>query len=303
MEIVTRPILRIGSTNDGRFKFTKDKLLEILENTKKAISDGHKISVKLGHYDNEQRAKGWVENLRFGTGNLKDAIVGDFISLLPEVLSDINEGRLPQVSAEISPRFITKKGDEIGELLNAVALLGIDRPAVHFTAEDKYKNEGEILMNFEDEIKRLSIENANQTGEVIKLKAEIEVKDEKLTKLSAEISELTAKNEKLEAENKSLSSIKKDLEKLEADKFVSKLLSERKIYPAEKDSVLTMYNKFGKDACEEVYTKRNPIPDTLFKELAVSDGEENKNQAQHKADLDIAKTFGVSELWEDKGVK
>ncbi|MEK6849071.1 MAG: hypothetical protein AABY01_00720, partial [Nanoarchaeota archaeon] len=128
-------VFAVGTWNDS--KFTADDLREIAENTKALIATGrHKPPVKLGHEEQDfllfgpdgelgQPALGWIENPRV----VADKLLVDFKSVPDVVVEAIEQRRYRQVSAEISHL------KHIGWVLNAVAIIGADLPAVT-TLED-----------------------------------------------------------------------------------------------------------------------------------------------------------------------
>ena len=317
-----RPLMRVGQSNDGRFDFKEKDLKEILKNTKLAIKDGHRVVVKLGHYDQDQVAKGWVSSLRMGTyeekGKKYRCIYGNLTDLTEEVKLAVSEGRLPQVSVEISRGFVTKAGVEIGALLNAVALLGVDRPAIHFSEEKEEKkilkqfnrwkekklskkNTKENLMNFEEQYKEIVMLKAGVEAENIKLKAEFDVKEGEIKKLS-ELS--TAKDEEiktLKAENDELKPVKEALLKLKSESYANTLIEERKIIPAQKEAVIAFYAKNGKEEAEKMFGNFPKINEALFSEQ--SSGEEGKKEDNSEETKLIQQIMGTEYLNEKKEEK
>ena len=126
MDFKDQEIFISGKASDGRV-ITDNDISELVEGTLQAIeTSNHKIPLKLGHSDRDQWAKGWVQNIR----KIGSKIVADFINIPVEIADKVKNGYLPNKSIEYVEGYITKLGHKLKKVIDGVALLGIDQPAI-----------------------------------------------------------------------------------------------------------------------------------------------------------------------------
>ncbi|MBU1082777.1 MAG: hypothetical protein KKB59_20070 [Spirochaetes bacterium] len=279
-KLFNQVIMRTGPTNDGRFEFKLDDLKKILDNTKLAIDDGHKVPLLLGHNDRNEVAKGFLTNIRLEN----ERLLADIENIPNEVYNEFQTGRLHAFSVHISPKFKKKDGTDIGLMINDVAALGISRPALHLQAMAdldiaNFSNPPEDapkVANEDDFLSTIAKDN-------IELSA-------KLKHLEEENIKLTAENAKMATELRAYNDIKDKLNKEEAENFVSGLIKERKILPSEKDVALKCYLEDGKEKCLTYFGNRQALNDHLFREWTTEDYESGQNVDEY--------TFTKEELLE-----
>jgi hypothetical protein len=135
------PIFRVGKWNG--IPFSEADLDDMVANFE-LLSDAHKVPLKLGHdkptkeqlagSPDGQPALGWVQNLRrIGTD-----LVADFINV-PKVMKEAIGKKLYR-TLSIELLMGVKHGEKVlRHVLDAVALLGADQPAVHSLGDlDRY---------------------------------------------------------------------------------------------------------------------------------------------------------------------
>lgn len=111
-------------------EYDEQDLDEIVTNFEK-LREIHNIPLKLGHNDKQpltdgQPALGWVDNLR----RVGDKLVADFFHV-PKVIKDlIKAKKFRKVSIELLTR-VKHMGERYNNVLDAVAILGADAPAVN----------------------------------------------------------------------------------------------------------------------------------------------------------------------------
>jgi len=263
MNLINVEIWRAGVATDGR-KITPKDVQEVFENSYLLQSEGYNIPVKVGHGDTTQEAKGWVKNLKL-RGN---SIYGDFMGIDTEIFKKIHHNQLPHRSAEIW-NFINWNGKKYKNVLGAVALLGIDTPALYLNPVETFENnriKNSFLIN---EIKDIgdTIMGVEYDEKILKenfeLKKQLEqIKNQKVDTFQKENSELRSLLEKYqkEDEQKKLEFAKlkeqvENYEKQKKDEYFAKLDEEiendiiktGKIAPADKELVVSLFSAFGYD--------------------------------------------------------
>lgn len=129
-QTIEAEIFSVGTWNGD--DFTEADLHEMVENFY-ALQGELKPPLKFGHDDGQgllgqsdgDPALGWVEGLRVAG----DKLIATFGGVPDIVLAAIRARRYRRVSAEIYFN-VKRKGEELGKVLKAVALLGADLPAV-----------------------------------------------------------------------------------------------------------------------------------------------------------------------------
>lgn len=141
MDFYNEEIFIDGHTADGRGNSAEENQ-KMVEDTIVAINtSNHKIPLKLGHYDDEQWSKGWVANIR----KIGSKIVADFLNIPDEIGKKIKDGYLPSKSIEIVQGFKTATGKILNKIIDAVALLGTEKPAIPWLRD----NETGVAFGFE----------------------------------------------------------------------------------------------------------------------------------------------------------
>jgi len=131
MDLKGREIFAVGKWNN--MEFTHEDLEDIASNFEK-LSDTHKVPLKFGHdadHNDGQPAIGWINNV-FKQG---DKLFADFVGMPKTVFEAIKSKLYRTVSVELLFN-VTKDGKErFNHVLDAVALLGADHPAVNTLAD------------------------------------------------------------------------------------------------------------------------------------------------------------------------
>ena len=128
-EIREVEIFSVGTWNG--FKFTKDDLEEIVNNSNSMMLKGSlKAPIKIGHSTEQilagqsdgDPALGWIENFKIKG----QKIIADFVKVPDILLRAFKQGLYKQVSVEM------KHIQETGWFLTGIAILGADIPAVKY---------------------------------------------------------------------------------------------------------------------------------------------------------------------------
>lgn len=131
-DLVGREIFAVGKWNG--MEFTEKDLDEIVENFDR-LSEIHKIPLKFGHNKEQpvtdgQPALGWVSRV-FRKGQ---KLYADFTDMPNAVFNAIKNKLYRTVSVELL-FDVDHDGKRYGQILDAVALLGADHPAVNTLAD------------------------------------------------------------------------------------------------------------------------------------------------------------------------
>lgn len=243
--------------------------------------------LKLGHTEKQKMAQadglpavGWVENLRAIGGTL----YADFKRVPKKIMELIRAGAYRRVSSEL---FINMnvQGKKFGKVLKGVALLGADTPAVH-TLDDilaLYALSGQA-QSYGDDNETITVEFTDQSKEVTKME-ELQKKLSEVTAeaatAKAESKELKARVEKIEAEAKqykeSLEKATKQLGEMEAERekalsekreteinaYLDEAIKNKKITPAQKEHLFTLYVNLPEDKKFTVGEKEGTLKDIV----------------------------------------
>ena len=230
----------VGVWNQMPFK---QKDLESIERSYKAFTGVLRVPLKLGHNEEQpmtdgQPALGWVGNVRLAEDKKK--LLGDFTDL-PEVVYKAIEGKLyNSLSIELAQN-VDYKGSRYQWVLEGVALLGADLPAVNTISDlskylDAGENEKPVAMS------RLSFSNST-TQKQIKEESQMTVDIEEFNKLKLEFSKLQNQKEQdtlnFEAEKAKLEEEKtRQVFSIKKESLASKLeslVASKAITPAQRD--------------------------------------------------------------------
>jgi hypothetical protein len=127
MDVRNYPIFEVGTWNGKTF--SEDDLADIVANYE-TLKDVQRVPLKLGHNEEQpvtdgQPALGWLANLR----KIGKQLVADFVDV-PQIIKEAIAKRLYRaVSVELL-LGVKHGGKEYRHVLDAVALLGCDQPAV-----------------------------------------------------------------------------------------------------------------------------------------------------------------------------
>lgn len=262
-----REIFAVGKWNN--IEFSEDDLDDIVNNFEK-LSKIHKVPLKLGHNDEQkvtdgQPALGWVSRV-YRQGK---KLLADF-SDVPKVIYDAILKKLYRsVSVELLFN-VDNKGNKYDHVLDAVAILGADHPAVSTLADlDAFLasradfsgghricftvSEGKIPDKEEDDMGISDEDFKKLQASVDKLDKKLDEKDEELAKEKEEKAKLARENEELKRKEKEREEALKK-EKIEASrKAVNDILNEavnqKKMTPAIRE---TYSKQIGVDDDERV---------------------------------------------------
>jgi hypothetical protein len=275
-DIKDYPIFRVGMWN--KMEFAIEDLQQIAA-TWNELKDIHHVPLKLGHNDQQpltdgQPALGWIRNVRVVDGKL----LADFTDM-PVLLKElIKKRKFRSVSIElvIGAEY---EGKKIKYLLDAVAILGADQPAVRalpdlsmYLASQSHGDVGGRRVTFKGQVNRTVFTSRNEpTGgskmdedevkkliatsvaaAVAPLQTQIDGQHGELTKWKTKFSEEENKRIAAETEAKSLrlkdEERAKDAAKVKvtmARKGVNDLLEvavkAKKITPAMRDRAVKMF--------------------------------------------------------------
>jgi hypothetical protein len=129
-QLKDREIFAVGVWND--MEFSSDDLDDIIANFDK-LKDTHKVPLKFGHdadHNDGQPAIGWIDRV-FRQG---DKLFADFVNMPRTVFEAIKERLYRTVSVELLFN-VDSDGNKFNHVLDAVALLGADHPAVNSLAD------------------------------------------------------------------------------------------------------------------------------------------------------------------------
>ena len=132
MDLIGREIFAVGKWNN--MTFTEDDLDDIVANFEK-LSVVHKVPLKFGHNDEQpitdgQPAIGWVSRV-FREGK---KLYADFVDMPKTVFEAVKNKLYRTVSVELL-FDVDHQGNRFSHVLDAVALLGADQPAVNTLAD------------------------------------------------------------------------------------------------------------------------------------------------------------------------
>ncbi len=131
-KFVDARILRKLGLQDG---FTDEQIRALHRNTLNQMRTASLSPViKFGHWDEEQRERGSITDLRLKrmklpSGRTGTALEADFVVNAP-FAGDVLAGLLPKVSIETDEIGVSDDGSAIGECLTGLALIGRDQPAI-----------------------------------------------------------------------------------------------------------------------------------------------------------------------------
>jgi len=120
---------------DGKVGFSDNDVKEMFFNTRRLMrNNNHLVNVKIGHDDDDERQKGQVTKLELVKTQLPSGVTGNGIratfKMNEPFIDDVENGLFPNVSIEFDDQAVNDKGDDIGLLLDAFALLGTSQPAI-----------------------------------------------------------------------------------------------------------------------------------------------------------------------------
>lgn len=279
--------------------------------------------VKLGH-DPDQKlvqqdgmpAAGWIDRI-YVAGN---KLLADIVDM-PKVVYDLVKRKAyKRISSEIY--FNLKDKDTIyKKALKAISLLGGDTPAVGSLADVQalyaraYKTDSQFKTysfenNEKDGVSTMSPEEMMK--QIQALIQEVSALKEQLASMGAAKVEVEKKAEEMGKEKdaavaatdevkKEYAKLKTEIRAKEIESMVEKLVTDKKITPAEKDTVKAMYEKqdqvklYSKDDKSEdlvtkLFSERNPL--NLDQELSENQKKDfTKNEEEKSKQISEAKSY------------
>ena len=259
------------------FKFPSDRLKRIVDNFKKLL-EVHRVPLKIGHADNQiedetrsedQHALGWVDDVwQTATGKLMAKVID-----VPDIVYDAVAKKLyRKVSVELD-FDVDYKGENIGDVLSGVALLGADIPAVNtiqdlqaFLSADSGTIAGARKAIFTtidtgykpkpntDEVTEMDLKELEKKFD--SLTSRFDAQQSEMDKLRAENAELKTKEanfekaekERLEAEKKA----KIELARTKVIEILDKGVSEKHITPAQREDFSKMLQIDDDEAVQKI---------------------------------------------------
>lgn len=168
VDIIDYPIFKAGTWN--KLTFTVDDLKQIVETFNELIKVHH-VPLKFGHNDTQpwtdgQPAIGWVTSLRMKG----EELIASF-SDIPDIVKElIKKRRFRAVSVELI-KGAEYEGKKLNWLLDAVAILGAEQPAVRglpdlsmFIASRSLGDEGGRRVTFKGQVNRETFTLKNPGG-------------------------------------------------------------------------------------------------------------------------------------------
>lgn len=260
---------------------TRQHLNEIASNFRK-LKTNLRVPVKLGHKKNQpktddgQPALGWIDDVWVNSvGKLMVHAID-----MPKIVYEAVKKKLYKTSSIETLFDVEYKGDNLGTVLTAVALLGADLPAVN-TLDDLQtyltSNASTNEMNFSRRVLFTTKEEKIMPKTVEELEAELAAEKAKSAKLESETQEFSSKYKASEAEKAKLQF---DSRKDKAFSRLEKLVTEKKCTPAKRDELMSQYSV---DSADKVDIKIETIEEMEFKLMSDSD---NKDTSHGKGDKD-----------------
>lgn len=287
-DLLAREIFAAGTHNGERY--TEKDLDDMVE---AFASLDFAPALKQGHVADETGlpALGYVANLR----RVGSKLVADFVDLPQEIFDAISAKRFSRVSAEIFHNF-KRAGQTFRRVLKAVALLGVEIPAVHglkplheFASEDF-----ESIKTVEFEIKEVKKMADDKTQEQIaELTKKFAALADENAKLKADKADADEKAKVFAAE---VAALKEQATKSQVDAKLAGLK-----VPALRDHFASLYKmglgqskllkfKDGEKAAEtvidEMLAEINKAAESLFTEQAA--GGKQKESGDPSQDFDAA---------------
>lgn len=248
-------------------EFTAEDLDDMVQNFE-ALSDAQKVPLKLGHdvptkeqlagAPDGQPALGWVQNLR----RIGQDLVADFVNV-PKVMKEAIGKKLYR-TLSIELLMGVKRGEKVlRHVLDAVALLGADQPAVHSLGDlDRYLAGRSVA--FDDACHRLVFETiagerkliqgddmdekqvqamidkatSAQSTEIADLKKKFSASEDKASEFERENKRLKAEaEERKEAESKAKLKFARD----KATEILEAAVKAEKITPAQRETFTKLF--------------------------------------------------------------
>ena len=256
-DLKDREIFAVGKWNG--LEFSEEDLDDIVANYS-ALAETHKVPLKFGHNTEQpitdgQPAIGWISRV-YRNGK---KLFADFSNVPNVVIEAIKNKLYRTVSIELL-FGVDHKGKRFNHVLDAVALLGADQPAVNTLADL------ETLLATRTSFsggRRLVFETI--AGKKVTLSSEEDEMDkEEVNKLiAAALKPLSDANSTLEEENKALKAKAEKLEREQAD--FAKKEADKKVADARKavNDVLdtAVKDKQMTPAVREIYSKQIGVDD------------------------------------------
>lgn len=291
MAEIKAEIFAVGTWNG--MTFTMDDLLDIVNNFN-TLKDVHDVPLKFGHNSSQpitdgQPALGWIDRV-WVEGEKLLAIFTD----VPDLIKKSFDKKLyKNVSIELL-RNVKYKGQKFKQVLDAVALLGADRPAVSnladlaslmsrnviagkyesvaFSAFDKRKQEDNNMPTVEELQAKLDAAN----------KAFEEAKSES-AKFSSENEDLKKKAEEAAAATKKA---KADSKRSEVTALFEEAVKAERILPAQREAQFKLLNIDNDDAvlALDIDVVKASISTDAATTFSKEDGKDKGDNADRKHD-------------------
>lgn len=234
--------------------YSEDDLKEMV-NAFKPLKQTLQPFVKLGHNDKQPLlakdglpAAGWIENI-YIRGNKLLADIKDMPATIYEL---IKNKAYKRISSEIYWNLKDASGKIYKRALKAIALLGGDTPAVGSLADVQALYTKRLVGDLEGNLKIAEIEYFTKEDimELEQLKAQVKELTEKLAAKEVEIADLQAakKSSEQKVEQFELNTVKSEVEKR-----VDKLITDKKLLPAEKQYAI---NKIMGEVSVKIYSEK-----------------------------------------------
>lgn len=256
MKTLTAEIFAVGKWNDT--EVTLDTLNELANNFSR-LAEFVDVPLKFGHNDEQpitdgQPALGWVDRV-WVEG---EKLLANFTDIPKVVYDAIKAKRYKNVSIE-ALFDVEHGGTRYGTVLTAVALLGVDMPAVN-TLKDltTYMTAKNLAFSSHATFSKKPFNHSEDSNMDLKeaqakiefLEAELEAKDKIIAGHAAEKATFSVEKAELEGKVKTLETEKEAStfarEKEDVTKDLEQLVKDGKILPAQRDDLLkefTVENK------------------------------------------------------------
>jgi len=223
------------------------------------------VPLKFGHNDKQpawedgEPALGWVDKV---WKNEEGKLMGHFTDMPQVVYDAIKNKRYKNVSIE-ALFDVKHMGKKYGTVLTAVALLGVDMPAVNTLASlqtymtskniefSSHATFSKLTNKFEEEPAMAM--TPEEQARMDRLEADLKAANDTVTKQAGEIATFKSENATLKAENKAIKDNEEKnkfaAEKESVTKDLDSLVKQKRITPAKRDSLL---KEFSADTSEKV---------------------------------------------------
>ncbi len=297
MKSLTAEIFAVGKWNG--FDITQQMLIDLANNFGR-LTDVVDVPLKFGHNDEQKMTDGepalggvsavWVEG---------EKLFAKFTDIPDIVYNAIEKKQYKNVSIE-ALFDVDHKGVNYGTVLTAVALLGVDMPAVNTLADlTTYMTANNLAFSSHATFSKKPINHSGgsmmtpeEQAEFDRLKAETTSQKKVIADNATSAAEFTAKDAEKDAKIKTLEKSGEDAKfaaaKATVEDDLETLVKDNKITPAQRDKLMT---DFSADTIGNVQFTINTLKDNTKVENKKEQGKtdtDNKDDSELSADDQVS---------------